>query len=318
MALSSLRRGLPLILGVGLGIVVGRVGYRAAQVTRLMIAGLRRPPWRHPAELGLAAEEVTFTADDDVTLRGWLIPTSSAGGPAPAVVFVHGWPWCRSGNRAGDTLIPDRTVDFLEPARTLHQAGFHVLLFDLRNHGLSDAAYPVTFGFYEARDFAAAIAMLRRRADVDGDRIGAIGFSMGANTLLYGIPRCQPIRAAIAVQPTSGMVFAPNAARTLFGSIGPALLAMLGPLHRAFGAPPLAEITPADGAAQLGETRLLYIQGSGDPWGSLPDVQAMVARTPNASPLIVAPSVDRYGGYLYVHEHLDEIVDFFTQHLSGD
>jgi uncharacterized protein len=313
MALSSLRRRLPPVLGLALGIVAGRVGYRAAQVTRLMIAGLRQTPWRHPRELGLPAEEIEFTADDDVTLRGWFIPSAVA--IAPAVVFVHGWPWCRAGNLAGATVIPDRTVDLLEPARALHQAGFHVLLFDLRNHGLSDAAYPVTFGVYESRDFTAAVAWLRRRPEVDSARIGALGYSMGANTLLYGIPRCQPVRAAVAVQPTSGLVFAPNAARTLFGSLGPALLALLRPLHQAFGAPPLGEITPADEAPRLGETKLLYIQGSGDPWGALNDVQAMVARTPNVSRLIVAPSIDRYGGYLYVNEHLDEIVDFFAQHL---
>ena len=41
-------------------------------------------------------------------LRGWFM--RSAGVPsslAPAVVFVHGWPWNRLGNRAGSSLLPD-------------------------------------------------------------------------------------------------------------------------------------------------------------------------------------------------------------------
>ena len=74
-----------------------------------------------------------------------------------------------------------------------------------------------------ARDFVGAVAMLRKRPDIDRHRIGAIGYSMGGNTLIYGIPRCQPIRAAIAVQPTSGTVFAPNLARTQLGPAGPLL-----------------------------------------------------------------------------------------------
>lgn len=317
MALRSAGRVLPFVLGLGLGLAAGRIGYRAAHLTRLMIVGWRRPPWRRPDDAGLPFEDVAFSSNDGVTLRGWFIPRAGDDGrPAPAVVFVHGWPWCRSGNLAGGTLIPDRTVDFLGPAGALHAAGFHVLLFDLRNHGASDAAPPVTFGVDESRDFAGAVAFLRGRPEVDAAQIGAIGYSMGANTLLYGIPSCQPIRAAVAVQPVRVATFARSASRDLLGPLGPALLALAGPLHRALGAPPLAAIDPTPLAAHLGETALLYIQGDGDPWGSLDDVRAMAARTPNARPLVVAPSSDRYGGYLYVGEHQEEIVEFFRQHLQ--
>ena len=61
---------------------------------------------------------------------------------------------------------------------------------------------------------------------------------------------------------------------------------------------------------------MLYIQGSGDQWGSLADVQSIADATPNALPLVVAPSVERFGGYGYVNEHLDEIVRFFEESLS--
>ena len=60
---------------------------------------------------------------------------------------------------------------------------------------------------------------------------------------------------------------------------------------------------------------MLYIQGSGDRWGGLADVQAMVDATPNTLPLVVAPSQERFGGYHYVNEHVDEIVAFFEASL---
>lgn len=317
MALSSLRRSGAAALGLAAGIVAGRVGYPAAQLTRMMIAGIRQPLWRTPASLGLAAEEVVFGASDGVILRGWFIARSDGGSqPAPAIVFVHGWSWNRLGNRAGSSLLPDRDVEVLELAQALSQAGFHTLLFDLRNHGESDTAMPVTFGVYEARDLIGAVALLRRRPDVDRARIGAIGFSMGANTLIYGIPRCQPIRAAVAVQPTTPAVFAPRLARTLLGGSGP-LLQQLGELlHRAFGAPPLSQINLARAAIHLRNTAMLYIQGSGDQWGTLADVQAIVAATPNARPLVVAPSTERFGGYLYACEQRDQIVEFFRAHMA--
>jgi len=303
-------------LGLALGIAAGRVGYPAALLTRMMITGKRQPLWRTPADIGLEYENVTFPSDDGVTLRGWFVRGGAGDGArAPTVVFVHGWPWNRLGNRAGASLLPDQTVDFLVLARALSQAGFHTLLFDLRNHGQSDAAWPVTFGVREARDFVGAVALLRKRPDVDQQRIGAIGFSMGANTLLYGIPRCGSIRAAVAVQPTSPAVFAPRLARALLGLAGPTLSSLAAPLHQAFGAPALASIDLPRAASYLGATPLLYIQGGGDRWGSLEDVRSIAAATPGALPLVVAPSVERFGGYLYVEQHPDEIVGFFERYL---
>src|SRR5262245_53105813 len=285
MPLQTLRNRASFALGLALGIAAGRIGYPAATLTRLMITGARQPLWRTPADADLHADDAVFPSDDGVTLRGWFIHRADDDGPpAPAIVFVHGWPWNRLGNLAGQTVLPDRMVSFLEATQALARAGFHVLLFDLRNHGQSDAAWPVTFGIHEARDFVGAVAMLRKRPDVDRQRIGAIGYSMGGNTIIYGIPRCQPIRAAIAVQPTSGTVFAPNLARTQLGPAGPLLAKLAEPLHGAFGAPPLAQVAPAHAAAHLGETRMLYIQGSGDLWGSLADVQAIADATPNALP----------------------------------
>jgi uncharacterized protein len=269
MVWSSIRNRSTFTLGLALGIAAGRIGYPAAMLTRMMIASTRQPFWRKPADVGLYAEDVVFPSDDGVTLRGWFIHrVEDDGTPAPVVIFVHGWPWNRVGNLAGQSLLPDRNVDFLVPAQALSQAGFHVLLFDLRNHGQSDAAWPVTFGIHEARDFVGAVAMLRKRPDVDRRRIGAIGYSMGGNTLIY------------------------------------------------VGAPPLAQVAPAHAAPHLGETRMLYIQGSGDTWGSLADAQAIADATPNALPLVVAPSTERFGGYMYVNQHLDEIVKFFEEGLG--
>ena len=104
-------------------------------------------------------------------------------------------------------------------------------------------------------------------------------------------------------------------ARTQLGPAGPLLAKLAEPLHGAFGAPPLAQVAPARAAPHLGETRMLYIQGSGDQWGSLADVQAIADATPNALPLVVAPSTERFGGYMYVNQHLDEIVRFFEENL---
>ena len=315
--MKSLFSSISFTVGVGLGMVSGRIGYVGAYFTQLLIIGKRQPLWATPSDVGMFAEEVEFPSRDGIMLRGWFIPrVNSDGSRAPTIVFVHGWPWNRLGNRAGSTLIRDQSVDFLGPAKALHEAGFNVLLFDLRNHGTSDTALPITMGVHEARDFADAVAMLRQRNDVDGERIGAIGYSMGANALIYGIPLCQPIRAAIAIQPVHSTTFAYKFTRTLMGPIGPTLFHAAVPLYRALGAPPLTQVNPASVAYDLGDTEVLYVQGSGDRWGSLEDVQAMADATPRTHPVVVVPSTERYGGYHYVNEQIDTVIAFFQQRLA--
>lgn len=317
MAYNRLNDRFLLALGLAAGLAVGRTGAVAAALTRLTLFGARGPLRRSPADVGLQAEELSFESSDGIRLKGWLLRRANDDGtPAPVIVFIHGWPWNRLGNESGRTPIPDRSVSFLEPARSLTRAGFHVLLFDLRNHGASAAAPPVTFGLNESRDLAGAVAMLRRRPDVDGHRIGLIGYSMGANAILYGLPSCQPIAAAIAVQPVRVGAFLHNFTRAMMGPVGPSLAALSEPLYRALGGPPLASIDPTEAARLAGATSVLYIQGRDDPWGSLADVQAMAAATPNTLPVVVAPTRDRYAGYSYPTTHIEEMIAFFRERLS--
>ena len=160
-------------------------------LTRLMVVGQRQPITRTPADVGLAFEEVAFSAVDGVHLQGWFVPADGTGAdpePGPAVVFVHGWLWNRVGNVGGLVPFTDRDVDFLPAVRALHDAGLHVLLFDLSNHGTSGRRLPMTFGAWEARDLIGAMSYVRGRPEVDPVRVGVLGTSMGGNTALEAAP----------------------------------------------------------------------------------------------------------------------------------
>jgi uncharacterized protein len=287
------------------------------KMTRLMLFARRAPVDRTPAEVGLAYEDVSFKAGDGITLEGWFIP-SAAPGPAPAIVFVHGWMWNRLGNVAGHAPLDDRDVDFLPAAKTLHDAGFHVLLFDLRKHGESETGPGlVSFGPLEARDFVGAVAYLRSRADVDGQRIGSLGVSMGGTIALYGAPQCQPIKAILALQPAKVTTFNRNFCLTEFGRFAPyVMLPPIEVLYRAWRVPPPSRQDPGAPARSLDGTVVKYVQGTGDPWGTMQDVEAFAAGTPNVDgPVVRFPSTGRYDGYRYVSEKRDEIAAFFTRHV---
>jgi dienelactone hydrolase len=291
------------------------MAFKPLALTKLMLVGRRAPLDRTPAAVGLKFDDVTFTASDGVPLRGWFIPREGAE-PGPAVVFVHGWLWNRLGNVAGQVPVPDKDVDFLPAARGLHDAGYHVLLFDLRWHGASGRGKaPLTFGVHEARDFVGAVNYLRSRRDVDGERIGAIGCSMGGNTAIYGIPDCQPVKALLAIQPTRVHQFNTNFARTELGPMGPASLKPVDWLYAALRAPRPSRHDPAIPAQRLDGTVVQYVQGTGDPWGTLETVDGFAAATPNALGVVRFPSGGRYEGYRYICEEVDDVVGFFREHL---
>ena len=282
-------------------------------LTRLMLFSARHLPDRTPQDVGLAYSDVEFVAADGVRLRGWFLPAGSDAGPA--VVVVHGWLWNRLGNVAGCVPFTDRDVDFLPAAQALHDAGIHVLLMDLSNHGESDSRYPVTFGLREWQDVVAAVDFLRARADVDPDRVGVLGCSMGGNAAIYGAAECGTVKAILAVQPAVVSHFNSHFARDELGPAGPMMVRSMDLLYTVLRVPPPSRENPAVPASRLGDTVVRYVQGTGDPWGTMDDVRAMAAATPHALPVVEYPSTGRYEGYRYVTERPDEVAGFFAEYL---
>ncbi|MBE2318983.1 alpha/beta fold hydrolase [Solirubrobacter sp. CPCC 204708] len=285
-------------------------------LTWLMLFSRREPVSRTPAEVGLDFEPVSFPATDGVDIKGWFVPAKGEG-PKPAIVFVHGWMWNRLGNVAGKAPIDDRDVDFLPATKALVDAGYSVLMYDIRGHGESARGRSLlSFGPVEKRDFVGAVNYLRTRADVDGERIGSIGISMGGTIALYGAPECQPVKAVLAVQPAKVTTFNYNFALDQWGPLGPAIVAPIELIYRIARTPPPSVQDPGEPAKRLDGTVVRYVQGTGDRWGTMVDVLRFAEGTPTLDgPVVHYPSSGRYDGYRYVSAETDDIVDFFRRNL---
>jgi pimeloyl-ACP methyl ester carboxylesterase len=131
-----------------------------------------------------AAEEVTFQSTDDaIRISGWFFRGSSSTEPAPTVVLCHGiW----TGRR-----------ECLPLALRFQTAGYNVLCFDFRAHGLSDGRF-TSVGHHETNDVLGAVEYLKTRPEVDQVRIGVIGFSMGAAASIQAAARTRDIAALVA------------------------------------------------------------------------------------------------------------------------
>lgn len=136
-----------------------------------------------PPGLGVRPEKVAFETSDGLRLEGWFVPPKNG---ATVIAF------------------PGRTNP--QPhARMLIRRGYGVLLFDRRGEGASQGD-PNMFGWDGVRDVHAAVDYLRSRPDVDPQRIGGIGLSVGGEMMLAAAAESDGLRAVVAEGATARSV----------------------------------------------------------------------------------------------------------------
>ena len=127
------------------------------------------------ADLGAPYEDVEFTTSDGLRLKGWYIA---------------------SRNGAAVISFPGRAAS-QKRAKMLARHGYGVLVFDRRGEGESEGD-PNLFGWQGERDIHAAVAFLQHRPDVDPDRIGGIGLSVGGEMMIEAAAESTALRAIVS------------------------------------------------------------------------------------------------------------------------
>lgn len=130
-----------------------------------------------PKGLGLDYEEVSFTTEDEIELKGWYIPHESD--QAKTIILLHGYP-ADKGN-----ILPYLTF--------LHD-NYNLLLFDFRYHGESEGGH-TTIGAEEVKDLSAAINWLKEKGV---NEVGVWGFSMGGAVALMSAPEQPAIKVIVS------------------------------------------------------------------------------------------------------------------------
>jgi len=193
-------------------------------------------------------EDVRFQSRDGVDLAAWWVPTDRRD--AAVVILVPGRGSCRH-----DPVL-------LLPAGMLHRNGFAVLLVDPRDQGDSeivDGRY--AGGTQEYPDVLGAWDWLRTRG-LPADRIGILGESNGASTVVIAAGEEPEIAATWE---DSGYSDTTMAIREEVRYAGyPEILTVGGSLWaRLFGID-LDEHRPIDAVAKIGERPLMIVHGVSD------------------------------------------------------
>ncbi|MBI2956947.1 MAG: alpha/beta fold hydrolase [Acidobacteria bacterium] len=130
-----------------------------------------------PTKLLGTAESVEFPSPSGKMHHAWFFPGSRG---APVILLCHGYRSSRA--------------EVLTLATSLQQHRYNVLAFNLSGHGESPNRY-TTLGYRESDEVLAALQMLSERADVDPNRIGLWGHSLGAYAALSAAPRVPGVKA---------------------------------------------------------------------------------------------------------------------------
>jgi dienelactone hydrolase len=127
------------------------------------------------AHLGAPHEDVTLRTSDGLDLEGWYVPSRNGA----AVIAFPG----RNGPQ--------------KHTRMLVRHGYGVLLFDRRGEGDSEGESNL-FGWGGTKDIDAAVDFLEQRPDVDPDRIGGIGLSVGGELMLQAAAESDRLDAVVS------------------------------------------------------------------------------------------------------------------------
>jgi len=167
-----------------LALVGAAVVYQAVVIALVALAWRtpRVTPRRTPANVGLAFDDVIIPTANGRRLAGWFVP--GGGGPRPVVILVHGW------GRTRERMLPY--------AEMLHPAGFHLLAFDARHHGASDRDGHASMKKF-SEDIIAVVSYLETRTEVDKERIGVLGLSIGGSAAIHAAAHDPRIRAVVTV-----------------------------------------------------------------------------------------------------------------------
>jgi dipeptidyl aminopeptidase/acylaminoacyl peptidase len=164
-----------LVLTFALAATVGVRNYRSAS--------LDFEPWpgsdllQHPERTLLPGLQRVWFRSQGLRLSGWYIRSRNGA----AVIVTHG-------------TNADRT-SMLYEMRTLAGAGFGVLAFDWPGDGASTGE--IHWGPAERHALTAAIDWLGTRPDVDPERIGGLGFSMGGYVMAQVAAGDSRLRAVV-------------------------------------------------------------------------------------------------------------------------
>ncbi|KQQ75700.1 hypothetical protein ASF73_07870 [Xanthomonas sp. Leaf131] len=284
----------------------------------LMAHSTRTPVLRWPNEYGMQFEEIFFPAMDGVTVEGWFIPARSDR----LIICNHPMPCNRYGYPGH--LDPWKNfggfeVNFLPEYKALHDAGYNIIAYDLRNHGRSGTGSGGVngHGVLEYRDVVGSLRYAQSRADTQNMRTALYSRCLGANATIVGMHKHPDafahVKAMIALQPVTPAVFVEKAVEAQNIANGLALFDTA--FHRRTGFH-LADVWPMEYAKSV-TIPTLVAQVRDDFLTKPSNVQEIYDTLSSRDKKLfrIEGTNQRFQGYNYFGNNPERMLDWFARHL---
>jgi hypothetical protein len=166
-------------------------------------------------------EEAFFPSADGIPLEAWFIPANS-----DKLLIINHPMTCNRYGFPGhlppwNTMFGGFEVNFLPELKHLHDAGYNILTYDLRNCGLSGEANGNTsgLGLLECRDVLGSVRYAKGRKDLSSMTTGLYSRCMGGNSTIIAMAKWPKefthIKALVLLNVVSGKTFIERGAENL-------------------------------------------------------------------------------------------------------
>ncbi len=278
---------------------------------------VEQPFPKTPKDYGIGYRDVKFPTKDGVTLSGWLLNEHAE----KTVIMTHfGYRANRFGYQTKYqprlTKPYKKEVEFVLVAKRLIDAGYAVLMYDLRNHGLSGKSkLGVGTGGYDERfDVLAAVGFVGSNKSTAGKPIGLVSYCMGLNATFYAFSEDDEVftnnnvQALVGMQPLGNGDFL-----KAYGIKGAIYRHADAHYKRHTGIPLDYPITPA---VEKVTVPTLLCQGQKDPWTNLDFIKEVYHRLPMEKEMyFMEEPTHRFDGYNWFNDHPEKMLGWFEKHL---
>lgn len=288
-------------------------------IAKSMFEPFRTPVYWRPDEYGMEYEDVFFQAADGVALEGWFIPAGSNR----LIICNHFMPANRSGypGKVKPWLgFGENEANFLPRYKTLHDAGYNILAYDLRNHGMSGSSGGefVGHGLVEYRDVIGSLRYARSRSDTANMEISLLSMCLGCNSTIVAMDKYpeefQDVKSMIALQPISMRAILEAWCRQ-FGVTD--VMDRFETAFRAVAGYKIDELSPIPHAKAV-KIPTLVVQVHDDISTHPSDVQAIYDNISAKDKKLfwIEGTTQRIDGYVYFNENPDLMLEWFGKHMG--
>lgn len=284
-----------------------------------MLEPLHQPIPKTPKDYGMDYRDVAFKTRDGLTLRGWLVNE----GAEKVVIMTH---FGYRANRYGYQLKYQplltkpykKEIEFCVVAKRLVEAGYSVLMYDLRNHGESDKTERGvgTGGKGERFDVIGAIEFVANEPSTTGKPIGLLSYCYGANTTFFAFEEDADffvragVKALVALQPLSNGDY-------LKAMKLPSAIYEAAKAHYEANSGGYPFIAPIEEATKFVSIPTRLVQARKDPFTNLDKIKLMYDGIPSEKEMFwLEEPTHRFDGYNWFGEHPEDMLGWFDKYVK--